>query len=105
GGDEHVAGQRDLEPSRDRVTLQGGDDRLDRRLLDDAGETAAGDRGALTGQERLEVHTRAERPARAGDHPGHQGDVVVEPVHGRADGDGGLGVDRVAGVRAVDGDD
>ena len=43
-------------------------DRLGGRPLDDPGEAAAPDRAALAGQERLEVHARAERAARAGEH-------------------------------------
>ena len=40
GGDDQVAGQHDLEPARDGVPLDGRDERLVRRLLDDAGEAA-----------------------------------------------------------------
>ena len=105
GGDEHVAGQRDLEPAGDGIALQCRDDRLDRRLLDDARETPAGDRGPLAGEERLEVHAGAERAAGAGDDPGDQRAVVVEAVHRLADRHGGLGVDRVPGLGPVDGDD
>ena len=41
GGDDQVAGQRDLEAARDREALDRGDERLARRALDDAREAAA----------------------------------------------------------------
>lgn len=103
--DDHVAGQGHLAAAGERVALDGGDQRLGRRALGDAGEPAALDGGVVAGQEALEVHPGAERPARAGEDADGQVLAGVELVDGRRDPLRHLAVDRVAGLGAIDGDD
>jgi hypothetical protein len=68
GGDDQVTGQGDLEAARDRGAFHGGDERLGRRALDEAGEAPARQRRPLAGQERLEIHAGADGPAGPGQH-------------------------------------
>ena len=96
GGDDEVAGQRDLEPAGHREALDGGDERLARRALDDAREAAVADPRALAGHEGLEVHARAEARAGAGDDADREVAVGVELVERRRHPFGQRQVDRVA---------
>ena len=61
--------------------------------------------GRLPAQERLEVHAGGEEAARAGEHAGPQLVGRVELVDRGGDPAGDGGVERVARLRPVDGDD
>jgi hypothetical protein len=102
--DDEVAGQRHLEAARHREALDRRDDRLARRLADDAGEAALAQRHRLAGDERLEVHAGAEPLAGAGDDRDRHVVRAVEVVQGVRDALGHRPVDRVAGIGAVDRD-
>src|SRR6185437_13003884 len=100
-----VAGHGQLEAAGQGVALGRGDHRLARRGLGDAGQTAAGERGRLPLEERLEVHAGRERAARPGEHADRERTVRVElvdrvPYPGRD-----RPVDGVARLRPVDGND
>ena len=87
-----------------KTCIHRGDERLDRRTFGEA-HAAALDDGTLAAGERLEVHARAERAARAGQDPHRQAGVAVEPIHGVGQAPADRGIDRVLGLRPVDGDD
>ena len=105
GGDDQVTGEGDLQPARDREALDGGDQRLARPALDDAGEAAVADPRALAGHERLEVHPGAEAGAGAGDDAHRQVAVGVELVERLRHPFGHREVDRIARLRAVERDE
>ena len=104
GRHDQIGGQRQLGAAGQRVALDGGDQRLDRRTLGEA-HPAALDDGNLAAGERLEVHARTERAARAGHDAHRKPGVSVEPVHRVGQTMGHRGVDRVLGLGPVDGDD
>src|SRR5206468_7269325 len=99
-----VTRERDLEAARHGEALDRGDQRLARGALDDAGEAAVADPGALPGDERLEVHAGREALARAGEHADLELLGVVELVEGVGDPLGEIAVDRVARLRPVERD-
>jgi Cu+-exporting ATPase len=105
GGDDHVAGQHDLEAAGQGVTLDRCDERLRRRRLGDAGEPAARHGGHLAAQESLQVHAGAERPARSRDDS--RGQVVprIQLLHRRGDAAGDFGGDGVTRLGTADRDD
>jgi predicted unusual protein kinase regulating ubiquinone biosynthesis (AarF/ABC1/UbiB family) len=103
--DHQVAGQQELESPGQRPAFGGAHQRLARRGLGDAAQAATGERGHLPGQERLEIHPGRERAARSGEHPGPQRGRRVELVDRVADTGRHRPVQRVAGLRPVDGDD
>jgi AcrR family transcriptional regulator len=101
-GDDEVAGDGHLEPAGHGVSLDGGDERLLRRLAGHAREASVGIAGLHPPTERPQVHAGGEPAARPG-QDGHRQPVVgVEPLQRRADGFGGHSVDRVADLRPVD---
>ncbi len=104
GGDDQIAGQRDLESARHRESFDRRDQRLGRAALGDPGEAAVGGVGGLAGDERLQVHPGAEALAGAGQHADRQAVVAVELVERGGDPLRDRGVDRVALVGAVDRD-
>ena len=65
GGDDQVAGERDLHAAGDGEALDRRDQRLARGALGDAGEAAVAEPGRLALDERAEVHARAEEAAGA----------------------------------------
>ena len=95
---------RELETTRQRISLHRRDDGRGRRARGDAAEAAAPGHRILTGQEALQVHARAEGTPGAGqDQHGHIA-ARVELVDGRRDAGGDRLVDRVARLWAVDRD-
>ncbi len=105
GGDDQVAGQRDLHPARHGEPLDRCDQRLARTLLRDAREALLGEERQLALHEGLEVHAGAERPARAGEDPEPQLVGRVEVLYGICEALGHGAIDRVAGLGPVDRDD
>ena len=103
--DHQVAGEQQLEAPGQGPALGRADQRLARRGLGDAAQPAAGERGRLALEERLEVHARGERAARPGEHAHLQRAVRVELVGRVADPGRDRPVQGVAGLRPVDGDD
>ena len=104
GGDDQIAGERDLHAAGDREALDRGDQRLERCALGDAGEAAVAEPGRLALDERAQVHARAEEAAGAGEHADRQGVVAVELVQRARDALGDGGVDGVANLGTVDRD-
>jgi hypothetical protein len=74
-------------------------------LLDDARETAAGDRGHRAFGEALEIHAGREAPPRTGQHAHDQAVVAVEVLEGCSQGLGQLTIDGVARVGTVERDE
>src|SRR6185312_15160915 len=102
--DDQVAGQRHLEATAQCPSF----DRRDQRLADHgssepAESTTGKDRGLPAG-ERLQVHARAERPARTGQHTHRQRRVGVQHIQGGCELDRDLAADGVLLCRTVDGD-
>jgi hypothetical protein len=100
-----VAGEQQLESPGQRPALGRADQRLARRGLGDAAQPAAGEGRRLALEERLEVHARGERAARAGEHAHPQVFVCVQLVGRVADSGRDRPVQGVAGLRPVDDDD
>ena len=105
GGDDEVAGQRDLEPAGDGEALDRRDERLARGALGDAREPAVAHPRALAAHEGLEIHAGAEARAGAGDDADRKVALGVELVERRRHPFGQRQVDRVARVRAVERDE
>ena len=104
GRDDQVGGQRQLGAAGQGVPLHRRDQRLGRRTFGEA-HAAALDDDVLAAGERLEVHARAERAARAGQDPHRKAGIAVEPIHGVGQAPADGGVDRVLGLRPVDRND
>ena len=69
GGDDQIAGQRDLHPAGDGKALDRRDQRLARGALGDAGEATVAELGRLALDECPQIHAGAEKAARAGEDP------------------------------------
>src|SRR5256885_7587678 len=93
-----VAPERQLEPARDRIALDG----RDHRLVEHQARRPHGARSVLikverrTGCERLEVEARAERPARAREDRDAERSIVAEAREALEELGSGLWVDGVA---------
>src|SRR6266700_3452714 len=104
-GDYQVAGEHQLEAAGQRVAFDGRDHGLDRRLLGYAAEAASRSDRRVPGQEPFQVHSGAERAARAGQHQHADVAAGVELLDRRGDAACDVAVDRVPRLRAVDRDD
>jgi len=102
--DDQVAGQHELEASRECPALDGREQRLPRRGFGDAAETATFEVGGFTVEESLEIHPGRERATGASENRGPQLVVRVQLIGrvSKALGDGP--VERVPRVRAIDRD-
>ncbi len=90
GDDDQVAGQHGFKAAGQGIALHGRNQRLARRLLREAQEAPPRQAGALALQKALQVHTGAERAARAGDDAHLQRGVAVQLVQRRRHGLGHL---------------
>ena len=105
GHHPEIAPERELEPARDRVTLDRGDHRLAEHPSGRAHRAVAVDRDAVHPRaagfgHRLEVGAGAERAPGTGEHHDRERVVGLEAVARVDQRIGGRTVDRVAGVRA-----
>ena len=100
--DDQVTGQCHLAAARQRPAFHGGDQRLARRGLRDPGEAPALDTDVLPGEERLQVHPRAERASRPGDDAHGQVVPPVELVKRLRHESRHRVIDRVPRLRPVD---
>jgi len=80
-GDDHIAGQRDLQAAGDGEALDRRDQRLARRALHDAREPAAADRGSLAIEEGFEIHPGAESLPSADEHANGEAVGLIQRVH------------------------
>src|SRR5207302_8708948 len=101
---DQVASERHLQAAGHREALDRRDQWLHGRPLDDPGEPAIPRVWPFSGDERLEIHPRAEPLPGPGDHSHRQLPVLVELVESGGDALGHGGVDGVALVRPVDRD-
>ncbi len=98
-GDDQIAGERDLEATTERDSLDRGDKRLDPPSPDEPVLPAAfGSRTSAI----LQIGSGAEHRLRAGEYADPQGRIIIEPVERRVDTQGRVDVDRVALVLALD---
>ena len=107
-GDTQVAPEGEFQSSGHGISIDGRDDGFGQLQARRAhwGEVAAGMRGiAMAGGDGFQVCARTEIAARAGED-GDGGAVVgIEGLEGGMEGEGGVMVNRVAGLRAVDRDE
>ena len=101
---DQVGGEHHLGAARQRVALDGGDQRFPRRPFGEA-DAAAGNRDHLTGGEGLQVHARTEVATCAGDDRHREVVAVVEFVDRVGQTLADRQVHRVARFRPIDGDD
>src|SRR5688500_13961905 len=86
---QQVARTRDLQYTGARKTLDRGDERTARAVDDEVAESS----GRAVGQERLEIHARAEPAPGSREHADTESVVGVEAFDGLDESDGECGVD------------
>ena len=93
--DDQVAGQHHFEATAERPSFDGRDERLAHHRLGEPAESTAGKDRGLPVRERLQVHARAERPARSGEHAHRQRRVGIQQIQRGRQLDGDLAADGV----------